>query len=269
MEFKSYGIDGVVKEGTAFDLHLEELSIQGYTVLPPVVDGETLGVISERLEAVYSQQESEFGADGLASINELNLARCPLAYDDYFLKLATNDQVLKVVTALLGDYFLLHLQNGVINRPSKEHHQSSWHRDLPYQDYVISKPIAVSAFWCIDEFTTENGATFVLPFSHREDKLPGLSYVEKHGLQMKAPAGSVIIFNSMLYHRAGYNRSENTRRGINHVYTVPILKQQIDLPSALEGKHADDPFLHKLLGYGSQVKGSVSDFRQSRQERNK
>jgi hypothetical protein len=36
---------------------------------------------------------------------------------------------------------------------------------------------------------------------------------------------------------------------VNHVYSVPVIAQQISLPAALEGRHADDPELARLLGY--------------------
>ena len=39
------------------------------------------------------------------------------------------------------------------------HHQSAFHRDLPYQHFTSSRPIAINALFCADEFTNENGAT--------------------------------------------------------------------------------------------------------------
>lgn len=267
MEFKSYGIAAKSENFSDLDIHLEELDLQGYTILPNVIEEEMLKQIRERLDRVYAKQEETFGKENLKSIRELNVARCLLAADDFFLDLAAYPIIIDIIKRLLGDYFVLHLQNGIINRPQQEHHQSSWHRDLPYQDYVVSKPLGINAFWCIDRFVPETGSTVVLPHSHQIDHLPSQRYVEKHSLQIEAPAGAVVLFNSMLYHRAGYNSSNQIRRGINHVYVVPILKQQIDLPQALNGKYKDDPFLSKLLGYQSKVLGSVDEYRQNRLNR--
>jgi hypothetical protein len=47
---------------------------------------------------------------------------------------------------------VLHLQNGIINMPNEEHHQSSWHRDLPYQNWTSSEPLACNVFYCLDNF---------------------------------------------------------------------------------------------------------------------
>jgi ectoine hydroxylase-related dioxygenase (phytanoyl-CoA dioxygenase family) len=111
--------------------------------------------------------------------------------------------------------------------------------------------VAISALYCIDEFNERTGATMVLPASHKVEAFPSQYYVEKHGLIVEAKAGSIIVFDAMLYHRGGYNHSGRTRLGINHIFVLPVIKQQIDLPSALGGKFRDDPVLGRLLGYES------------------
>jgi ectoine hydroxylase-related dioxygenase (phytanoyl-CoA dioxygenase family) len=200
----------------------------------------------------------------LKKINEQNLVRCPLLYDEFFIDIATNHRVMEIVKKVLGDYFILHLQNGIINKPNEEHHQSSWHRDLPYQNFVISKPLALGALFCIDDFTNESGSTFVLPHSHRVELIPSSQYIEKNSKQIIAKAGSVILFDSMLFHKAGYNSANYIRRAINNVFVVPIIKQQINLPIALNGKYSDDDFLSKLLGYQSNSPSSDIEWRNNR-----
>ncbi|WP_255573745.1 phytanoyl-CoA dioxygenase family protein [Dyadobacter helix] len=121
-----------------------------------------------------------------------------------------------------------------------------------------------NAFYCLDTFNSETGATFLLPFSHRVSKIPSTEFVEKYSIQINAAPGSVILFDSMLFHRAGYNTSQQVRRGINHVYTKAIIRQQIDFPDLLGGRYSEDKFLNMLLGYGSPSVKSVEDFRTRR-----
>ena len=54
------------------------------------------------------------------------------------------------------------------------------------------------------------------------------------------------------------------RRAINHMYTVPLIRQQISFPNMLQGKYRDDPFLGKFLGYEAEAAASVVDFRKIR-----
>lgn len=73
------------------------------------------------------------------------------------------------------------------------------------------------------------------------------------------------------FHRAGDNdnRSRRIRRAVNNVFSVPISTQQISLPSALSGRHSDDPELSRLLGYDSARAGSVLELRARRLRRNR
>jgi ectoine hydroxylase-related dioxygenase (phytanoyl-CoA dioxygenase family) len=268
IEGKSYGIAGQAKLDKPNAKYIEEIAIQGYTIVENVLPADKLEETRKRLDAVYKRQEEEAGgADRLAAINELNMARLPLAYDEFFLEIATQPLVLDIVREIVGKYFVLHLQNGIINMPKLEHHQSSWHRDLPYQDFVISTPLSLSALFCIDDFTPETGGTFVVPFTHKLTQMPSEEYVKKHAVQVSAPAGSVVIMDSMIHHRAGHNISNRIRRGINHMYVTGILKQQVDIPRALDGKYSDDPFLRMLLGYESDVPAGVNDWRKRREQK--
>jgi ectoine hydroxylase-related dioxygenase (phytanoyl-CoA dioxygenase family) len=269
MALKAYGGHKQQAAESAIDKALEELSILGYAVIENVFEEGELKIIRNKLDSLLKAQENETGKEKLKEINELNLVRCPLAYDDYFVKLAVNDAVLEVIKKTLGNYFVLHLQNGILNMPNEEHHQSSWHRDLPYQDFIISKPLAISALYCIDDFSAETGGTFVIPFSHKLEQMPSEGYITKHAVQINAKAGSVLVFDSMVFHKAGYNSSGKIRRGINHVYVAGILKQQINLPELLKGKYKEDRFLSMFLGYDSETPKSVSDWRKNKSEKAK
>ena len=152
--------------------------------------------------------------------------------------------------------------------PNEEHHQSSWHRDLPYQNWTSSDPLACNVFICIDDFNKETGGTFVLLFSHQFNLAPSIAYIEKHAVQVNAPAGSVILFNSMIFHKAGYNTSEDKiRRGVNQMYAKPIISQQINLPEFLNGKYSDDEFLSMLFGYKTKLSKSILEYRNLRLQR--
>lgn len=256
---KSYGILSTLESTIP-----ESLKRDGFMVLDQVLTSEEVKDLCVRLDRVYEAQVGEVGEQVLEQTRERDLVRCPLAYDPVFLELATKKRVLDVIEGVLGKRFLLHLQNGIINRPEREHHQSSWHRDLPYQEWTSSKPLALGCLFCLEDFNQETGGTVVLPGSHLFETPPGEEYIRNHECQITACSGSAILFDAMVYHRAGHNKSKIVRRGVNHVYTTEILKQQIDLPRALEGKYDDDPFLRILLGYESQPAASVSDYRAAR-----
>lgn len=267
MKENFYGRLSQVECSNDIDLYVEEIKTDGFTIIEGVLSNKELKKYRKKIDKIYAKQEAEFGIKKLKSINEKDICRMPLKYDDYFINIATNKIVLKIVERFLGEFYILNLQNAIISRPNEIHHQSSWHRDLPYQNFTISNPISINALFCIDEFSQKTGASEVVPYTHNTEILPSNKYITKHQATAKAKAGSVIVFDSMLFHKAGYNSSNLIRRAVNHQYQIPLLKQFYDFPKALNGKFSDDKFLNQLLGYTSQTPLDDISWRENRLER--
>jgi ectoine hydroxylase-related dioxygenase (phytanoyl-CoA dioxygenase family) len=262
-EIKTHAVREVHRNEDEDDLLVEEIRNVGYTVIDSGFSQDELQLIREKIDRVYERQLEEIGGEGqLHRINDGNLARCLVGYDDYFLNLAAHPRLVSICTRLLGEHFLLMSQNAIINRPAGEHYQVTWHRDLNYQHFVSSRPLAISALYCVDDFNEETGGTFLLPASHKSEKFPSGDYVLRHERQMSAPAGAVLVFDAMVYHRTGHNRSGRVRRAVNHIFSLPLIKQQISLPRMLGGRFSDDPFLSKFLGYETETADSVSHWRE-------
>lgn len=263
----SFGVKEFTHVASDVDRAVEAIRVAGYTVVDDAVSQEDLAVARRKMDEVYAVQVAEIGGEELLGrINDGHTARGMLVYDEFFLGIATNRKVRAIVEVLLGDYYTLMLQNGLLNRPVVGHRHAGgqWHRDLNYQHFLSSRPLSISALFCIDEFREENGGTHVLAGSHKSEPLPSDDYVRAHETVVSAPAGSVLVFDSMIFHRGGVNRSSGVRRAINHMYTLPLIRQQISFPRMLDGKYHDDPFLRKFLGYEAEAAASVLDFRKIR-----
>lgn len=229
---------------------VEQVIYRGYCVLPGVLAPEELAGLRDRLDRVYEVQCAELGGEEqLFELKDADIVRCPLAYDDEYLRLAQRPDVLAVVKHLLGENVVLLMQNGVINRPGRVQAQTRWHRDLNYQHWTSSEPLAISFIICLDPFGEETGGTMFLPGSHRVGAFPSDDLISAYEATVAAPAGSAIIFDSMAFHRAGANRSGQVRRGVNHVIGRPILAQQVDIPAMLRRPPPEDPWVAGYLGY--------------------
>ncbi len=187
-----------------------------------------LSDLRERLERLLSEQETRFGGhETLKRINEADRLRAPLIWDEAFLKVAVHPQLIELCRRALGDYFIINQQNGIRNPPAnRSHRQASYHRDLPYQHFVSSRPLALNALLRLDPFTPENGATRVLPGSHKIEYFPDDRVVRSHrsGCQCAGWCVSASEFYGFsLRRRQHYGR---LRRAINTAFTVPIIKQQ-------------------------------------------
>ncbi len=261
-EVKTHAVREFHRNDDEADFAAEEIRNVGYTLVQSGLNERELQLIRQKIDDVYERQLREIGSeDALRRINDANVARCLLGYDEYFVTLAAHAQIMAVARRLLGENFILMSQNGIINRPGEEHYQVTWHRDLNYQHFVSSRPLALSALYCVDDFSEETGGTHLIPASHKSEVFPSVDYVRRHQTVMSAAAGAILLFDAMIYHRSGLNRSTKVRRAVNHIYTLPLIKQQISLPLMLRGRFGDDPFLRRLLGYDSETGESVHHWR--------
>jgi ectoine hydroxylase-related dioxygenase (phytanoyl-CoA dioxygenase family) len=262
-QLRHHGVREFHRNQDEDEFRAEELRKVGFTVIDSGLNAAELQDIRERIDGIYALQLQEIGGlEQLMRIDDGNVARSLLGYDEYFIKLAAHPRIMAINKLLLGEYFILMSQNAIINDPSDAHYQLTWHRDLNYQHFTSSRPLATSALFCIDAFTPETGGTFVLPASHKDETFPSPEYIAKHETQISAPAGSILLFDAMVYHRAGENRSAGLRRAVNHIYTLPLIKQQISFPKMLGDKFQNDPELRRFLGYETETADSVQHWRQ-------
>jgi ectoine hydroxylase-related dioxygenase (phytanoyl-CoA dioxygenase family) len=262
---RTHGIRETNELSDRIDQHVEEILINGYTIIDSNFTEEKLADLRTKIDSIYKTQVSEIGGeDKLLAINDANVARHLLAYDDEFITLATHPEVDQIVSKLLGDFYVLMSQNALINKPDNAHYQTTWHRDLNYQHFVSSRPLAISVLYCIDPFSEKTGGTYILPSTHKIEKFPSREYVQKFQKVVEAKAGSIILFDAMLFHRAGSNTSDKIRRAVNHIFTAPFILQQISFPKMLGDRFNENPRLRKMLGYESQIPDNVIDWRKTK-----
>src|SRR5262249_4075300 len=128
---KRYGIKEATAVAGEAEAHAERIRIEGYTIMTELVPPAALAEARTRLDAVYAGQVAEVGGEErLRGINDADVVRSPLVADGFFLDFALNPRVRAVMDLLLGDYYILQQQNGVVNRPAAAHYQTAWHRDL-------------------------------------------------------------------------------------------------------------------------------------------
>lgn len=267
---KTHAVKETAKIKDQFSKNIEEITRNGFTIFPNAIEDNDLAIIREKIKNIYETQVDEIGGEeNLDIIHDQGFAMSLLSYDNYFVDFAVGNKCLKFVDYFLGDYYQLFCQNGVINQANRSNDQiiNMWHRDLNYLHFTTSKPFGINIFFCIDDFTSENGATYMLPGSHRFEKFPGIEFAEKHKVQMEAKAGSALIFDAMIFHRAGINTSNKSRITMTNIYTYPFMKQQIDLSDSISDYIGNNEMKRKILGFENKTLPNVKEFRELRLSR--
>lgn len=246
----SYGVSQQYRAADEVDEKVLELKINGFTTLDSGLTAPQIQDLKKKLDFYYEKQAEEVGGiEKLTSWGDANILRAALAYDLAFLEVATNRSLLELSSRFLGNEYVLTMQNGLINKPGHGNEQGKYHRDLNYQHWTSSSPIAMNALLCLDDFTTENGATWVVPATHHLSEFPTETFIENHSRQVLAKAGTFLVLDGMLFHKAGSNRTNMERRAINHVIGLPFMAQTIDLPKAMKNGQVPWPADKKIQRY--------------------
>jgi len=140
-------------------------------------------------------------------------------------------------------------------------HRDQWAFD--FFPFPSGYEVQCNTLWAMTDFTEENGATRVVPGSHRfEDKLE-LSHDDTEPAEMEK--GSVLLYTGALYHGGGENRTADVRMGLNLTYAVSWLRQEENqYLSTPRSQAAELPTeLQRLMGYarGAYALGYVDDLR--------
>ena len=259
-KIKTHGILIRSNSKNTLETLVEEIKIDGFTIIKSHLSKKEINKIRMLVDQIYIQQCNEVGGEKvLKSINDANIARATAGYNDIFIKVATLNSIKKICKRILGNVYILNSQNGIINKTGKIHYQYTWHRDLNYQHYVSSRPLALSFLLCIDKFNEKTGGTYVLRGSHKFEKFPSTKYVKKNQEVITAEIGDLIVMDSMIFHRAGKNYSNMTRRGLNHIFTVPIIRQSISFAKMLGiRKDIKNKDTRMILGYNYDHEPSAS-----------
>ncbi len=147
------------------------------------------------------------------------LARAPI-----FQQAASAPPLMAVLQDLLGPHVdvVLNRHNHVTLRPPGAA-QLEWHRDAANW----SRPI-LSAVFYLEDSILENGCTWVLPGSQHmlayhaqlegHGRMDSLARLGQQALPVLAKAGDVLLFNGLLLHGAGANRTQATRMSMTLGY---------------------------------------------------
>ena len=255
-----YGVLEITENKIETDQKLEELHELGFTILESQQTEIEINELSEKFDNILDQYYELYGKDDLVKVDEENTIRALFSFGkNEFLKIIFNKNLQHLLEKIFRGKFQLNQQNGIINPPKKRYNQSFWHRDLPYQHFISSRPLAINAIFCLDDFTNENGATFVLPGSHKTEPLPSKEYIQNHAQQVTAKSGSFIILNCMVFHTGGANETDRPRRAINHVFNIPYFKQQIRISESMISQALTDQE-RSILGLNFQESISINDY---------
>ncbi|NND81773.1 MAG: phytanoyl-CoA dioxygenase family protein [Gammaproteobacteria bacterium] len=265
MQLPSFDVDQATVQqwlgGRSLESVLEQYEEQGYVVFERVLS-------DAQIEAARAALAPFLELD-LSGRNEFEGKRSKRVYamldkSPVFADLVTHPFLLPFAEAEVGASCLLSACLAIQLEPGET--RQPWHFDDAHLEIPRPRPAyGLSAFWAVDDTTVENGATEVLPGSHRwsQEIIPGA--VSKDDMNQQAqgdklsaepvavtmPAGSLMIAKGTLWHRGGANNSDQSRLIITPQYCPGWARQLENMLLAVRPERAAKlPVrVQELLGY--------------------
>jgi ectoine hydroxylase-related dioxygenase (phytanoyl-CoA dioxygenase family) len=202
---------------------LQRYREDGYVVLERVIEPDLIAELKAALARL--EREGGFGFaetafEGRRTVRIYNL----LAHGEIFQRVPLHPGVLPVAEAILDEGLQLSSLSAITLAPGET--AQTVHADSQLIPLPRPHPaIAVNALWALSDFTEANGATRVVPGSHLHDHAP--EYGEPYDtIAAEMPVGSVMLFDSQLWHGGGANRTADRRWAVACYYCAGWVRQQ-------------------------------------------
>lgn len=230
---------------------MDELERDGYVVLPGFLDAAWLAELIDRTEQLFAAEGEQAGSEFKQEPGCRRLANL-VNKGDVFLRVLADVRLLELVGRVLGPDFKLSSFNARSTNPHSAEAQPL-HADMgavaDERGYWVCNCLLM-----LDDFTLENGATRVVPGSHRLGKLPQQVMADAWATHpderlLTGPAGTAIVYNAHLWHGGTANRTSAPRRAL-HVFFARRDKPQQQYQKRLleaEVQQSLSPELRRLL----------------------
>ncbi len=229
--------------------HQRRLDEDGFTILEDAVPLDLL----DRLAAVLRRLEVELGAgpatnrfEGGNTIRIYNL----LAHDPVFREVPLHPTVLALIEHVLGADPLISSLSSIGIEPGEI--AQPLHADDALHPLPRPHPATVcNSMWALTDFTAANGATRLVPGSHRWIDPPAYG-ADVATVAAEMHRGSILVWHGSLIHGGGANLTPTRRDGLAMNYCAGWVRQQENqqLGIPLEVVATFEPRLADLCGFG-------------------
>jgi ectoine hydroxylase-related dioxygenase (phytanoyl-CoA dioxygenase family) len=238
---------------TITDAHREQYQREGYFILERAIPEEHLQILRDSCDHLIDlmhQEMDRLGTDHIHISHRGKRYHIAKKYDQAprLSEYVFSPLMAEICRSTIGENAFL-FYDQYVAKAAEQGIKFSWHQDSGYLDFNHTPYVTVWA--AVDDMTIENGTAYVLPFSkcgirsrveHIRDPESGdkVGYFgSEPGIPAIVPAGSVVVFSSITFHRSGANTTNRMRRA----YVTQYSAEPILVPETGKLMHLGVPFL--------------------------
>ena len=196
-----------------------ELDEYGFVLIPDLIPSSDAERMAQRLMEIMDQIPDSPDFSGAQETSQhlrgvFNYLH-PSEFD-LFEQIVANPVLLELADYKLGDGFQLNTVAALWRKPGapigKLHADLPMltRRETPFPSHKVC--FLLNCLWMLTDFTVENGATRVMPFSHHAGIPPRADVDYRHLVPIEGRAGSVVVLNGPVWHAAWSNTSKDQQR---------------------------------------------------------
>jgi hypothetical protein len=211
----------------------------GWCIVEGVIPEDKVGAVRDSV--IKTVTEHEGGEPDEGGVTN-PVRRGLINYDQSFAPYLADEHIVGTATALWGKFVKITITTPVVRMPGTK--PTGWHADWPFNQshpVVIKEPfpdfpMLMTVIFMLSPFTEETGGTMLAPASHRSlrdwNEHFGDNKLSPHQSQTQAiaPAGSVLMFDSRMWHSVPANRSDKVRAGVTVRYAPWWLNMNVMMP---------------------------------------
>tara|TARA_B100001123_G_scaffold196976_1_gene224335 strand:- start:465 stop:1214 length:750 start_codon:yes stop_codon:yes gene_type:complete len=226
---------------------------EGYFILERAVPEEQLAILRDSCDCLIEAMHAEMDRLGTDHIHISHRGKRYHIAKQYkqaprLAEFVFSELMAEVCQATIGDTAFLFYDQYVV-KAAEQGMSFSWHQDSGYLGFPHTP--YVTCWTAVDDMTLDNGTAYIMPFSHIGIRtLVEHEYDEKtgdkagyfgdaRGVPAIVPAGSVVVFSSLSFHRSGTNITNQMRRAYVTQYSPKIIYR----PGETEPMHLGVSFL--------------------------
>jgi ectoine hydroxylase-related dioxygenase (phytanoyl-CoA dioxygenase family) len=245
---------------------LQVLARDGYAIVPDSIAPAVVAQLRSDLERAI---ETEATYHQGTSYIDYGMVLVCCTHARSFVDVLAEPNVMRVIDRVLSPGSIVYAYTSSSMPPSKTNYSARIHVDTPR--YIPGYATNAGAMILLDDFTDENGATWILAGSQHTLEPPTPEHFFANAKRVIAPAGSVVYLDPRVWHAGGKNTTERWRHSITVNMCRPYMKQRLDIPKMMAASNVDlqgvsEQALQKM-GFHAQVPESLDEYYLPREQR--
>lgn len=234
------------------------VSSTGIAILEDALPGSFM---QRAREAVQTADRAERAFLAERSLGSDDAIRMPMKHDDHFFRFLEQPYLHEIVDALLSPHAILRYQQAGFATADDSRVMAHHQHHMNFKVVMNGYRAGINLTFALDDMLGESSLRFILG-SHQRPTPPRPEDLSIAEIALECPAGSVLVYDSTIWHRDVPNLNPVPRHLVDHLFVRHFIKPYFDYPRALgpEVLASLPERSRRFLGWESRIPSTLEEF---------